>query len=1049
MVPVRINLEGFMSYRHRQTLDFEGQALWVLAGPNGAGKSAVFDAMTFALYGRYRGGEQQHATRLINHSADLLRIEFEFRVGSRTYQVLRTCPKKGASIWEAFEWVDGAWSRIEGADRVSECEAWTTRTLGLGYEAFVSSVMLVQGQSERLLKANPSERYDVLAELIDLRPYQVLEDRAQRLQKRHETHLDLLEGSLRAVPETSEEELAAAQSRTVASQEAYDRADQEVERWVKIWEGAKRYAKLQKDREVHAAQLDRDRELLARASEVQAGLDRHQELSGVLEPLRKLAGLRQKQDQEAARQRKLEPEVQKLAESERVATVQREQLDAALQDLEHQKAGCQQQLREIEDQLTAKGPLAEALKHIEETEEELRQLVEQAAEFPSDLKEQLTTLQQEFAASEEARLAQSILRRVFAQRKELIDAEDEAARARQAAEAACLDMERRRAQLDQILGEQRAAQEQVNHLERELTELAVSSRECTRRRAQFEAAADDHRCGLCGQAIDERHATDERERLARQIAGIEQALEVKRQARREAVDKEQRLAQQLGELQGMDIEAQKLCERLAATEQECTKQIARGLKSLATACSELPEAFRLLVGVGIAATSVSWRQTSYPKEEDLRALAERAAEQPAQVQRMRELSQQLETFSALSGQITRAQAALMRLAKNHSRAELIAAREDQQELLAERERKRVIYDNLGENHATMSRQLREVLEGIDSTSKLRHGQERELSELRVRATDREEQLGQLIQQLPSSWAAQATGPIEDALQQLIAEHTRLSSFEAEAKELASAQQRQAAIQGQIQALSQQLDATPQEERSSPAAVEEALMAARLRRNEGDVARQEALSEMRELATNQAKRLELEEKKRQAERQHHLCKRLAKLLGREELQRYVMRSAEREIVRLANQTLSGLSRGRMQLSLRHDETIPNPTTPGKHKERQRALDLLFHNADTSQQPMDIRLASGSQGFRVAISLALAMGRYFGQDIRRVESVIIDEGFGCLDKPSREDTIEALNSLQETLQRIILVSHQDEFAHEFRNGYAIRLEERASIATRIGE
>ena len=49
MNPIRIKLEGFMSYRHEAELNFEDKPIWVLTGDNGSGKSAIFDAVTFAL----------------------------------------------------------------------------------------------------------------------------------------------------------------------------------------------------------------------------------------------------------------------------------------------------------------------------------------------------------------------------------------------------------------------------------------------------------------------------------------------------------------------------------------------------------------------------------------------------------------------------------------------------------------------------------------------------------------------------------------------------------------------------------------------------------------------------------------------------------------------------------------------------------------------------------------------------------------------------------------------------------------------------------------
>ena len=90
-----------------------------------------------------------------------------------------------------------------------------------------------------------------------------------------------------------------------------------------------------------------------------------------------------------------------------------------------------------------------------------------------------------------------------------------------------------------------------------------------------------------------------------------------------------------------------------------------------------------------------------------------------------------------------------------------------------------------------------------------------------------------------------------------------------------------------------------------------------------------------------------------------------------------------------------------------------------------------------------MTSGSQRFRIAVSLALAIGEYVGNNVRNIELVIIDEGFGSLDKNGRDDMIEELNQLKQRLKRIILVSHQEEFFNEFTNGYKIELKENASI------
>ena len=54
MIPVKLKIEGFLSYRKPVELDFSGFDLACISGQNGAGKSSVLDAITWALFGQAR-----------------------------------------------------------------------------------------------------------------------------------------------------------------------------------------------------------------------------------------------------------------------------------------------------------------------------------------------------------------------------------------------------------------------------------------------------------------------------------------------------------------------------------------------------------------------------------------------------------------------------------------------------------------------------------------------------------------------------------------------------------------------------------------------------------------------------------------------------------------------------------------------------------------------------------------------------------------------------------------------------------------------------------
>src|SRR5262245_27545347 len=71
--------ENFLSFGEPAS-EFEfvdGELLWVLCEPNGIGKSAVFDAITYVLFGEHRGGKQK-AEQLIRHGANGFEVEFDF-----------------------------------------------------------------------------------------------------------------------------------------------------------------------------------------------------------------------------------------------------------------------------------------------------------------------------------------------------------------------------------------------------------------------------------------------------------------------------------------------------------------------------------------------------------------------------------------------------------------------------------------------------------------------------------------------------------------------------------------------------------------------------------------------------------------------------------------------------------------------------------------------------------------------------------------------------------------------------------------------------------
>jgi exonuclease SbcC len=126
------------------------------------------------------------------------------------------------------------------------------------------------------------------------------------------------------------------------------------------------------------------------------------------------------------------------------------------------------------------------------------------------------------------------------------------------------------------------------------------------------------------------------------------------------------------------------------------------------------------------------------------------------------------------------------------------------------------------------------------------------------------------------------------------------------------------------------------------------------------------------------------------------------------------------------------------------------TKGKEKSGSKALDLVAYDSATRADELPVDFLSGSQRFRVAVSLALGIGQYASHGSRRIESVIIDEGFGSLDKQGCGEMIAELQRLKDVLGRIILVSHQEEVADAFPNNkYLVELVDGTSRVSLMAE
>src|SRR6187549_3963980 len=120
MIPQRVKLSGFLSYKDEQEICFNESPLWMLSGTNGSGKSSIFDAVTFALFGHHRGGSQS-AADLINKESSTLAVEFDFTLDGQLFRIKRTVRQLQKSVKCTVQLLrhesDGGWAALPDTDQ--------------------------------------------------------------------------------------------------------------------------------------------------------------------------------------------------------------------------------------------------------------------------------------------------------------------------------------------------------------------------------------------------------------------------------------------------------------------------------------------------------------------------------------------------------------------------------------------------------------------------------------------------------------------------------------------------------------------------------------------------------------------------------------------------------------------------------------------------------------------------------------------------------------------------------------------------------------------
>ena len=187
MRPLRLEISAFGPYAGREVIDLEKlgkSGLYLITGDTGAGKTTIFDAITFALYGRPSGQsrDQKMLRSKYAEPSEKTYVEMRFQYRGKVYLIRRgpeyERPKhrgEGMTTESAF-----AELTLPDGKVITKRDAVDSAVLdimGITADQFTQIAMIAQGDFLRLLQAETRDRREIFRMIFNTGKFETLQRR--------------------------------------------------------------------------------------------------------------------------------------------------------------------------------------------------------------------------------------------------------------------------------------------------------------------------------------------------------------------------------------------------------------------------------------------------------------------------------------------------------------------------------------------------------------------------------------------------------------------------------------------------------------------------------------------------------------------------------------------------------------------------------------------------------------------------------------------------------------------------------------------------------
>lgn len=1003
MIPEQLTLKNFLSYREA-TLDFRGLHTACICGPNGAGKSSLLEAITWALWGKSRAASEDD---VINAGSKDVRVDFIFQNNSAVYRVIRT-RNRGQSVSLDFQVQTASGFTSLTEKGVKATQQLILANLKLDYDTFINSAYLRQGRADEFMLRRPSERKQILADLLKLDQYEKLAEQAKDLSKQFKGQAEQLSQSLQQVSQQLEERETTAQQQVTLSKllkqlQKEQETDNQKLQQLKTFEQQfhnqqqqltfvrQQYQNLSSDcdrfqqeittTEAHKQQLS---QLLAQEEEIQAGYSQYLDLQEQEEIFTgKFQAHQEAQQQRQQLEKQLTEQVNELNLQIRQNLVQLDALQPQEQEIEETLAhagevsaaleklnGARRRLSELDSLQLHVSPLLQRRASIQtelnRTEARLSARLEELISSEHELSTQVATTPQlrKKCLSVHAEIEQLEKKRVYKNRVQEKGLE-------------------RRSFRERLQENQRRYEKQIAELRQKIEML------------QRQGAV----CPLCERPLDEAHGhqvIDKTELehkqvqdnfwvVREQLAVCERELQVLRaeyaQLSEELAPYE-KLLEQRGQLEARLEASDDLYDRLYDVSEE-KKQIEQVLSG---------DAYALELKLELQQIENELQQLDYDEQTHALARSEvdrwrwaeiRQAKLEDALRRRRKVDAQK---PKLQGQLDALRLSLQSLQTN-----------SQLKLRLE----------------SVNQALAEIGYNLDSHNQLR-------------AAVRQAQRWQMRYQEFQS-AQQQYPQLCQRWQELT------STLQGRRSELAS-------VKLQVEEIVKQLEQSLAPTRDIESL--ESKIQQRRRELDEKLSEQGSLKQrLSQLASLQSQYEEQQQNLQEIQRQYRVHQELAQAFGKNGIQALMIENVLPQLEAETNQILSRLTGNQL-----HVQIVTQKAGRRSSKKKTKLIDTLDILIADASGTRPYETYSGGEAFRINFSIRLALAKLLAQRAgTSLQMLIIDEGFGTQDSAGCERLIAAINAIASEFSCILTVTHMPQFKEAFQTRVEVSKTQHGSCLT----